>query len=161
MCEPSVREAARNEEISASGRGAGGRFAAGNTASLRHGGRSRQVIDGQVVRNTATKDELIAPKVAAIVADLGGEVSTIKRGLVEAYVGVEHLAAWFLADVCGQGPLTAKGRTRATVTAYLACVDRLNKLGAQLGLDRRARDVGDLDPMADARKYQQQQRETR
>ena len=54
----------------------------------------------------------------------------------------EHLVA--------EGPLTAKGRTRAALSAYVSVADRLLRLAMALGLRRRPKHVALEDYINDA-----------
>jgi hypothetical protein len=47
------------------------------------------------------------------------------------------------ADFEARGMGTARGRQRASVAAYLAILDRFDKLAMRVGLQRRAKDAND------------------
>ena len=125
-----------------SGRGQDGRFRPRNRAALQHGGRSIQVasspLPGQaVVRNT------LAEKRAAILVDLGGEAacSQLQLDLVDRYLELDTVAAWLGGHLVAEGPLTAKGRSRAALSAYVTTVDRVQRIASTLGLARRQKQV--------------------
>lgn len=124
------------------GRNRDGTFAADNTASLTHGGRSRQVQRAQLPGQSEQRRQL-ADKRAAIVADLGGvdALSRLQLDLVDRYLELDTVASWLGGNLIGQRPLTAKGRTRAALSAYLSVVDRLQRVSAALGLARRQKSV--------------------
>jgi hypothetical protein len=96
--------------------------------------------------------EAVAPAKREIVArvrsDAGADddAAQTRLGLEEAYAEV-HLfrRSMFIRLLEGAhpGPITGKGRTKALYTAYLSALDRETKLAQLLGLERRARSVGD------------------
>jgi len=120
------------------GRGPDGRFRPGNVARLTHGLRSCRVQAGALLPPGAA---LPADRERAIVADLGGDVPTITAGLVRRYAHLELIAEWLEGNLIAEGVMTTKGRQRAAVSAYMAVVDRLTRLGLTLGLERKARPV--------------------
>ncbi len=126
----------------ASGRNPDGTFARGNTASVTHGGRSRQVQAAQCPEQRERRQHL-AEKRTAIVADLGGEatLSRLQLDLVDRYLELDTVAAWLGGTLVAEGPLTAKGRSRAALSAYLTVVDRLQRVSTALGLARRQKSV--------------------
>lgn len=106
------------------------------------GGRSRQVQGAQLPEQ-ADRRRHLAEKRAAIVADLGGEaaLSSLQRDLVDRYVELDTVASWLGGNLVTEGPLTAKGRTRAALSAYVTVVDRVLRVSSALGLARRPRAV--------------------
>lgn len=86
---------------------------------------------------------MLAKKREAIVSDLGGEsaLSQLQLDLVERYLELDTVASWLGGNLMADGPLTAKGRSRAALSAYLTVVDRLHRVSAALGLTRRKRPV--------------------
>ncbi len=125
-----------------SGRNPDGTFARGNTSSLTHGGRSRQVQGAQLPEQ-ADRRRHLAEKRAAIVADLGGEaaLSRLQRDLVDRYVELDTVASWLGGHLVAEGPMTAKGRTRTALSAYVSVIDRVHRVSSALGLTRRPRAV--------------------
>ena len=85
----------------------------------------------------------LADKRAAILSDLGGEaaLSRLQLDLVDRYVELDTVASRLGGNLVAEGPLTAKGRTRAALSAYLAAVDRVHRLATALGLARRQKTV--------------------
>ena len=139
------------EEHPASGRNPDGTFAPGNVAALTHGAHSRQVREAERPEQAPTRAQL-ATKRAAILEDLGGEakVSQLQRDLVDRYLELDTVASWLGGNLIAVGPLTAKGRTRAALSAYVTTVDRVHRLAAALGLGRRAKQVALPDYLAQA-----------
>lgn len=121
-------------------RDASGRFLRGNTASLVHGGRSELLP-----RRLA--DEAMAEKEQAVLADLGGNVSTIAAGAVHRYVAAEALLAWMEARLIDEGVLTRKGHQKALHKAYLAQLDRVVRLAQLIGLEKKAKGVSLVEHM--------------
>lgn len=123
-----------------------GHWKLGNTASLRHGGRSARVLAGLMPEQAEAKAAL-EERVAAIVADLGGPeaLTAIAAGLAERHARLELVDAYLFENLQRLSPLSAKGRTRAALTAWLAVVDRLQRSAMALGLERRAKRVDPLD----------------
>lgn len=116
-----------------------GQFLPGNTAALKHGGRStalRRRIEEEA-------SEALAERRQAILEDLGGEeqLSTIASDTVERYVVGEALLNWMESNLLAEGVITAKGKRRAMHAAYLQQLDRVARLGALLGLEREPRSV--------------------
>ena len=82
-----------------------------------------------------------------IETDLGGpgELTRIQRDLVGRYVETASMATWLAGNLVADGVLTARGRARQALNAYLGLLDRQHKLAVALGLERRARHV---DPVS-------------
>jgi len=116
-----------------------GRFTSGNLASLKHGGKSI----GVKLALMDAKRAALAERRAGILADLGGpeNVSTIRADLVERYLELQVVGDWLGGNLLASGVLTSKGKTRAATTLFLSVVDRLERLGKTIGLDRRERDA--------------------
>ena len=127
------------------GRNPDGTFASRNATALTHGGRSEQVRAAQRPGQTEAPERL-AERRAAIMADLGGEqqLSQLQRDLIERYIELDTVASWLGGHLVAEGPLTAKGRTRAALSAYVTVVDRIQRVGAALGVARRPKTVPDL-----------------
>lgn len=114
--------------------------------ALRHGGRSA-IVAGLELPEQAEAREALAARVSEIVADLGGpaSMSTLAAGMVERHARLEMVADYLFDNLQRLGPLTAKGRTRAALTAWLTVVDRLQRSATTLGLDRRSKHANPLD----------------
>ena len=61
--------------------------------------------------------------------------------MVDRYVELDTVPSRLGGNLVAEGPLTAKGRTRAALSAYLAAVDRVHRLATALGLARRKKTV--------------------
>ena len=87
--------------------------------------------------------QTLAAKREAIITDLGGEAACrrLQLDLVERYLELDTVASWLGGNLMADGPLTAKGRSRAALSAYLTVVDRLHRVSAALGLTRRKKPV--------------------
>ena len=129
-------------ELSASGRNPDGTFARSNVAALKHGGRSAQVRAAQLPEQAGLQP-VLARKREAIISDLGGDttLSQLQQDLVERYLELDTVASWLGGNLMADGPLTAKGRSRAALSTYLTVVDRLHRVSAALGLTRRKKQV--------------------
>jgi hypothetical protein len=123
-----------------------GQFVKGNTAALKHGQystRARQALlpgqEAQLAALTEDRQQLLE--------DLGGEatVAVTKRDVVRRFCELQVIADTHVSNLVREGVLTGKGRQRAALSAYLNVVDRLNKLAAQLGLERIAKPVPSID----------------
>jgi hypothetical protein len=141
--QPPTDSADPTEQIEPSGsdlRDARGRFAVGNTASLIHGGRSRQASALQA----PLREELRR----GVIADLGGDERALPRTLlqlVDRFCETSLLADAYFTWLQDQGgPIGTRGRQRAAVSGYLAALDRQTKLAQLIGLERRARNVASL-----------------
>jgi hypothetical protein len=143
-------------ECRASGRGARGRFAAGNPygeptrfrsgqpgPALRHGGRAsglqQQLLD--------QAQAFVSEKRGEIEADRGGpeHLSRVSRDLIIRYVETSTIADWLGSNIVRFGALTGKGRQRAALSAYLQVLDRQLRLAQAIGLERRTKRVPTLD----------------
>ena len=113
-----------------------------NTASLTHGGRSRQVQGAHLPEQSEQRRQL-TDKRAAILADLGGvdALSQLQRDLVDRYLELDTIASWLGGHLLAEGALTAKGRARAALSAYVTVVDRVHRVSTALGLARRQKSV--------------------
>jgi hypothetical protein len=119
-----------------------GRFLPGNRAALGHGGRSSEVVRAALPEQPTVQSTL-AEKRKAILADLGGEAqcSQLQLDLIDRYLELDTVAAWLGGHLVAEGPLTAKGRTRAALAAYVSAVDRVHRVATSLGLARREKRV--------------------
>jgi hypothetical protein len=128
-----------SDQFGVSGRNTDGTFSRGNLAALKHGGRSKQVACGDLAEQAAAKAAL-EEKARTILADLGDpEAAVLKVEAVERYVYLKLVEDWLTANIVTRGPLTPKGRQRAALSALLQVSDRLTRLSAQLGLERRSK----------------------
>ena len=129
-------------EPPASGRNRDGTFAVANTFSLTHGGRSAQIRAAQLPEQAGLRAELAAKR-ASLLTDLGGEdtLSQLQIDLVARYLELDVVATWLGGNLLAEGPLTAKGRSRAALSAYLTVLDRVQRVSSALGLARRPRAV--------------------
>ena len=140
---------APNGESQPSGAGdrdALGRFLKGNVAAFQHGGFSRQVLDGLTQGDEAS--EALAQHRQEIEADAGANASRIKHDLIARYVEIVALGNFLAHDLVARGALTARGRSRAALSAYLTVLDRQHRLAVSIGLERRERPVSLLDELA-------------
>jgi hypothetical protein len=106
---------------------------------LEHGGRSVEVRLALIDARRAA----LAESRQAIFADLGGaeNVGRLKADLVERYLETSLIAQWLGGNLLVDGVLTTKGRARAAASFYLQVLDRISRLTAALGLERRAKAV--------------------
>ena len=112
-------------------RGDAGRFIVGGLAAAKTFERSEAFW----VQVEPLKCELLERATADLAADDAAET---KRGLLEAWAEARLFRqSMYLRLVDGGGPITAKGRTKALYTAYLAALDRETKLAQVLGLERQ------------------------
>jgi len=90
---------------------------------------------------------------AGIVSDRGGasELATIDAGYVDRLVEAEGLVRLLGHDLRVRGVFSVRGRVRSAFNAYMAAVDRWDKIAKVLGLGRRQRDIGTMT----AREYQE------
>ncbi len=126
------------------GRKADGTFAQGNLVALRHGARSEQVKVAALPEQAEMRAALAARR-HEIEADLGGTVSRLSSDMVGRYIELSVVADYLGGRLIADGPLTTKGRQRASLTAYLAVVDRLHRVATALGLERRQKPVNPLE----------------
>jgi hypothetical protein len=117
-----------------------GRFTRGNTAALVHGARSKQA--------SALQAPLREAIISQVITDLGGDTSvlptTILR-LVDRFAETSLLCDAYMLFLQEQGgPIGTRGRQRAAVSGYLACLDRQMKLAQLIGLERRTKDISTM-----------------
>jgi len=124
-----------------------GRFVSGNLAAFQHGARSKAVLSGLTEGAEASR-ALIAHR-REIEADLGDGTSRVKRDLVARYVECCAMANFLGHDVAARGVLTARGRSRAALNAYLSVLDRQHRLGTSIGLERHEKPVSLLAELID------------
>jgi hypothetical protein len=130
----------------APGNSNGRQFEPGNRAALRHGAYSERVQSASLPEQAGVR-AVLAEKRLAVIADLGGpgELSAVKADMVDRWVETGAIVDYLARRLVEQGPLTAKGRTRAALMAYLSTLDRHHRLAVALGLERRSKPVADLD----------------
>ena len=118
-----------------------GRFKPGNTASLRHGRYSQQIVD-----TAAFKAALVAME-AEKTADLGGAdaLSSNQRDLLRLLIKTLSIEGHLWQRIEQEGPLSAKGQSRAVLSAWTAVSDRIVKLATTLGLERKAKRVPSIE----------------
>jgi hypothetical protein len=115
----------------------GGRFVAGCPGPrLRMGWHSALVRSGAA---TGQQDVLTAARLE-LRGELG-DVGIVKGSLADAFVELGAVRDYLGGRLASEGPLTAKGRTRALLSAYLAVVDRQVRLAQVLGVERRAQSL--------------------
>jgi hypothetical protein len=135
--EPTVCEAVSEIAPPNQERGANGQFMVGNSAARRHGLYSQQLQEDAAPWR--------AEQMAAIRADLGEDVSTLKAHTVEQLGTVLVILRFLGGNLMAEGPLTGKGKSRAATTTYLQTVDRYMRLASMLGLERKAKPVASLE----------------
>ncbi len=118
-----------------------GRFAKGNTESLKHGRWSAAAAHALLPEQIETL-AMLADREAAVLVDLGGgdELSTFERDLVTRYQQLDAVAA-FNAPRMLSGRAAVRNQARDT---FMACVDRQLKIIGLLGLRRRQKHIGEL-----------------
>jgi hypothetical protein len=96
---------------------------------------SRQLLTRQMLGSRSKTAQMYDAMVAAIEADLAGDLSTIEKSLIEGFVGcsiiVKHINARLIA-------LDGK---ELDLAAYAMAVNAMTKIGHRLGLKRRQRQV--------------------
>jgi hypothetical protein len=116
---------------------------------LKHGARSALAHAGELPEQAEAR-AAVAERERAIVSDLGGALTEIAMGQVRRHVRLELVAEAVWQNVQAIGPLSAKGRARSALNAWLQIVDRLHRSALALGLERRSRPVDPLDAVARA-----------
>jgi hypothetical protein len=153
----SEQDSAAVGECGADGRGAHGRFVAGNAlgratqfqqgnlARLKDGRRARTALRG---RFSADVEAGLDEAEALIVDDLGGPdcVSRMAGSLLTRFLELEAIAAGLVQQVIEAGPVTPRGKQRAVLTSYLGVVNQLVTIAGKLGLARRTKDLAALSP---------------
>ena len=106
-----------------------------NQAARVHGLRSRMVP--AVERMNA--DELIE----GIVADLGGpaHLTTLEKSYARKLADVEITIRLLASSIATEGMFTSGHRVRDVYAAFLAGIDRFDRLAQRLGLERRQRQL--------------------
>jgi hypothetical protein len=111
-----------------------GRFAAGNTARLRHGRYSKAVLKALLPEQSALLD-VLAAREAAMVSDLGGrdDLSQMEIDLVVRYQQLGNMADYAAARMLNS---RASIRREASAT-FMQAVDRQLAILKMLGIARR------------------------
>jgi hypothetical protein len=104
---------------------------------LLHGAKSK-IARQQLLDEAAV---LLAEQRSEIARDLGGDLSRIGRDLVDRYVETCLLAGHLGSVLTVEGVFTSSGRARRALQAYLQLLDRQIKLAAQLGIERRTKQI--------------------
>jgi hypothetical protein len=86
-----------------------------------------------------TADQLMM----GIVADLGGEseLTTLQRSYIRRLGDVEITIRLLASDIATRGLLTPAGGVRNVYGAFLAGIDRFDKLAQRIGLKRGERPI--------------------
>jgi hypothetical protein len=119
-----------------------GRFQTGAPGPALKGGlHSTLVASGALLPDGAMRP---AEREQQIVADLGGDVSYLRGSLVRRAVTLEMVADHLEQQIVTGGVLTQRDRQRSVVSSYLGVVDRLLKVSAAIGLERRQKPIDPL-----------------
>jgi hypothetical protein len=127
---------------------------------LIHGLRSRRAQQA-LLPGQEQQLALIGERRTELLRDLGGEdaLPLTKRDVVGRFIELQTIADTLAGNLAAAGVLSTKGRQRAALTAYLSVVDRLTKLAALLGLERKVKEVPTLNDFLKTRQQQQQQQQ--
>jgi hypothetical protein len=119
-----------------------GQFIAGRPGpALKTGAYSQLIRSGEY----AGSRELLAESREELYRDLGDDLPAVVRSMADAFIELGAVRNYLGSRLAAEGPLTAKGYTRALLTAYLNVIDRQAKLAQLLGLERRTKSVHPLD----------------
>lgn len=124
----------------------------GNTRSLVHGQGSRAVRNADLPEMSHLK-EVRAQDAAGFLSDFGGasEITTAQRVAIETLLPLLNVRDYVTAHILRDGVTTQAGRTRSAVNTLLGVTDRIERLVKLLGLERKAKPVGDLESFLAAR----------
>jgi hypothetical protein len=123
-------------------RGERGRFVAGVPGpALKSGLHSTLVASGALLSDGALRP---AEREQQIVADLGGDVPYLKSSLVRRAITLELVAEHLEQQIVTGGVMTQRDRQRSVVSSYLGVVDRLLKVSAAIGLERKPKQIDPL-----------------
>jgi hypothetical protein len=114
-------------------RDATGRVGVGNSLAVKNGRHSRRLQENAAPWR--------AEQIAAIRADVGDDVATLKGHVIEQLGTVLVILRFLGGNLMADGPLTAKGKQRAATTAYLQTLDRFVRLTDKVGLERAAKQL--------------------
>ena len=112
-----------------------GKFAAGNQAARQHGTFA--------VHQPPELLEVVDAFEAELLSDLGGEsvLSTLERSCVVNLRAIKMTLMLLAEDIETRGLVTPHGGVRRSYNAFLAGVDRFDRLSQRLGMKRRTRRV--------------------
>jgi hypothetical protein len=118
-----------------------GRVLPGNQIARKAGVRAFE-LHGEAVLSAELRDDLAAFR-AGVEADQGGadELTTIASGYIRRLGELEAICNLLGADLQARGLFTRRGRVRSTYMAFMAAVDRWDRLATRLGMARRPRPV--------------------
>jgi len=115
----------------------GGRNIAGCPGpALKTGEHSALVRSGEA----NGRADVVAAERAKLRDELG-VAGIVKGSLADTFVELAAVQNYLGGRLATEGPLTAKGRTRALLSAYLSVTDRLVRLAQVLGIEPRVKDV--------------------
>lgn len=117
-----------------------GQFATSRLSAMKTGLHSELVRQGLLPEQQQAVQAMHERR-AAIVDDLGVDLSQVKQDVLQRYLEAGLIADYLFDNIQRNGVLTAKGRNRAACSAYLQVLDRQVRLGQLLGLERRTRQV--------------------
>jgi hypothetical protein len=151
-----VRKKTRKRPLTAAQRAKYPRMAEamrGNTRALIHGHASTAVRHADLPELAYLKT-LRQQEVEAFIADLGGvsEITAAQRSAIESLMQLHNVRDYVTAHVLKDGILTQAGRTRAAVNTLLATADRIERYLKLIGLERKAKKVGDLETFLSTRR---------
>lgn len=112
----------------------------GNQLATKHGHRSRRFQDAMLPGQEQLR-AAIAERRIEWAADLGDDLSFGQRDLISRGLRLHVILDTLEENMEREGVLTPKGAMRAAVSLYLSVLDRLMKIYAQLGLERRAKPI--------------------
>jgi hypothetical protein len=148
---PNDKRAARPAD-----RDGSGRFVPGNSARLVHGLRSQRALNGEL-GGPELKAEANA-RLRELTADQG-DAGFLRRDLVKRTTQLTIIADTLADELVRNGIITPKGSQRAALTAYLSVIDRLTRLSATLGLERRTKQVPTVEDFLRQRQQQSHEQE--
>jgi hypothetical protein len=131
-----------------------GRFLPGNGERLIHGLRSARAM-AALLPGQEAQLRVLREQVNELMTDLGGaaHLGVVKREMAVRFCELRVVGTTLAESLVREGVLSAKGRQRAALTAYLSVIDRLTRLAAVLGMERTAKRVPSLDDfLAQSRK---------
>jgi hypothetical protein len=124
--------------------GASTRFQPGNLSAVRSGERSWLIRHALAPGQEGLRDALASDR-AAIVGDLGEDVSTVTGRLIDSLLETIALKTWAVERIAEVGPWGPSGRLRPVVGVFLKAVETQRQLSVTIGLARRAKPVHPLE----------------
>jgi len=115
----------------------GGRFVAGCPGPRLSTGEYSQLVRSGAATG---QGDALAEARRVLRSELG-DAGVVKGELADAFVELAAVRNYLGGRLEREGPLTAKGRTRALLSAYLLVVDRQVRLAGLLGVERTGRPV--------------------